>query len=124
MSRILNKLALMTALITFAVATALADGGNLKDSISIAQETVISNTTLKPGTYEVAFDESASEVSILKGKRIIVTIKASIATGEKPVRKTEAYYSNTDKGLTLTKLVFKGDDRAVILDHENVAVSR
>lgn len=120
----LHKLALMTAVMLFAVATALADGRNLRDSISIAQETVISNTTLKPGTYEIAFDESASEISILKGKRIIVTVKASLATGEKTVRKTEAYYSNTDKGLTLTKLVFKGDDRAVILDHDNAATSR
>lgn len=124
MNRTINKLVLMTALTIIAVATVLAEGRNLKDSITIAQETVISNTTLKPGTYEVAFDESASEISILKGKRIIITVRASIASGEKPVRKTEAYYSNTDKGLALTKLVFKGDDRAVILDHNSAAESR
>lgn len=119
-----NKLAAIVALLLLGVITALADGKKLKDSISIAQEAVVNDTKLKPGTYEVRFDADANEVSILKGNQVIATVKASIKEGEKPVRKTETYFSATDKGLALTKLVFKGDDRAIMLNHGSVAAGQ
>jgi len=119
-----TKLALIVGLLLIGALTALADGKDLKDTISIAQETVINETKLKPGAYEVRFDADAGEVSILKGKQVIATVKATARDGEKPVRKTETYFSNTDKGLALTKLVFKGDDRAIILDHGSTTASR
>lgn len=119
-----NKLAALVAVLLLGVLTTLADGKKLKDSISITQEAVVNDTKLKPGTYEVSFDAAANEVSILKGSQVIATVKASIKEGEKPARKTETHFSATDKGLTLTKLIFKGDDRAIILNHGSVAASQ
>lgn len=116
-----NKLAALVALLLLGVITALADGKKLKDAISITQEAVINDTKLKPGNYEVRFDADTSEVSILQDNQVIATVKASIKEGEKPARKTETYFSATDKGLALTKLVFKGDDRAIILKAEVAA---
>jgi hypothetical protein len=89
---------------------------NLKDSITLAQEARINETKLKPGTYEVTFNTETNEISLRKGNQLVATAKASAKEGEKPVRKTEVYLSSTDKGLALTKLVFKGDERAIILN--------
>lgn len=114
-----GKLIVISAMLLMGVMTAFADGKNLKDSITIAKEVVVNDTKLKPGTYEVKFDAETNEFSILKGSRVITTTKASVKGGEKIVRKTETYFSVTDKGLALTKLVFKGDERAILLDNSN-----
>lgn len=114
-----GKLIVISAMLLMGVMTAFADGKNLKDSITIAKEVVVNDTKLKPGTYEVKFDPETNEFSILKGSRVITTTKASVKGGEKIVRKTETYFSVTDKGLALTKLVFKGDERAILLDIGN-----
>jgi hypothetical protein len=119
MKKTVSDLAAISALLLLGMTTALADGKRLKDSISIPHETVVNGTKLKPGTYEIRFDADASEVSVLKGSQVIATARASVKEGEKAVRKTETYYSTTDKGMALTKLVFKGDDRAILLDHSN-----
>ncbi len=114
-----GKLIVISAMLLMGVMTAFADGKNLKDSITIAKEVVVNDTKLKPGAYEVKFDPETNEFSILKGSRVITTFKASVKGGEKIVRKTETYFSVTDKGLALTKLVFKGDERAILLDNSN-----
>jgi hypothetical protein len=119
MKKTVSNLAVISALLLLGVTTSLADGNKLKDSISIPHETVVNGTKLKPGTYEIRFDADANEVSVLKGGQVIVTAKASVKEGEKAVRRTETYYSTTDKGVTLTKLVFKGDERAILLNHSN-----
>lgn len=112
-----NLLVAISMLLMLGVMTALANDKNLKDSITIAQEALVNETKLKPGTYEVTFDADANEISIRKGSRLVVTAKASVKGGEKVVRRTETYFSSTDKGLALTKLVFKGDERAIILNN-------
>lgn len=112
-----GKLIVISAMLLMSVMTAFADGKNLTDSITIAKEVVVNDTKLKPGTYDVKFDSETNEFSILKGSKVITTTRASVKGGEKIVRKTETYFSVTDKGLALTKLVFKGDERAILLDN-------
>ncbi len=112
-----GKLIVISAMLLMSVMTAFADGKILTDSITIAKEVVVNDTKLKPGTYDVKFDSETNEFSILKGSKVITTTRASVKGGEKIVRKTETYFSVTDKGLALTKLVFKGDERAILLDN-------
>ncbi len=89
----------------------------LKDSITISQEALVNETKLKPGTYEAAYNAETNEISIRKGDKVLATAKASARGGETPVRKTEVYLSSTSKGLALTKLVFKGDNRAILIEN-------
>ena len=112
-----GKLIVISPMLLMSVMTAFADGKILTDSITIAKEVVVNDTKLKPGTYDVKFDSETNEFSILKGSKVITTTRASVKGGEKIVRKTETYFSVTDKGLALTKLVFKGDERAILLDN-------
>ncbi len=123
MNNLRSKLATISVLLLVGVMTVLADGKNLKDSISIPQQTVVKDTKLKPGKYEARFDAETNEVSILKDGKVVVTVKATAQSGEAAVRKTETYFSSTEKGLALTKLVFKGDDRAILLHNGNGSVA-
>lgn len=105
-------------------ATAFANGKNLKGWVSLSQEAQVNGVKLKPGRYEARFDAETNEVSISDGSRVLVTVKASVRKGEGKPRQNQAFISNTDKGALLSKLVFKGDDRGIIINEGGGPVAR
>ncbi len=107
------KLAVMSVLLMIGVATAMADEKSLKGTISLSVPAEVNNTKLKPGRYDVEFNTETSEVTFLVSKKVIATVKANVTNGSEKPRRTEVYYSTTDKGAVLTKLVFQGDERVL-----------
>lgn len=115
------KIAALSVLLILGAVSALANGKNLKGSISVSTEARVNNTKLKPGVYGVTFNAETSELSISDANRVIATVKVSVRSADEKPKQTLAYISNTDKGAVLSKVVFKGDDRAIILDESAVA---
>ncbi len=114
------KIATFSLLLLLGAVAVLADGKSLKDSITIAQEATVNDVKIKPGTYQATFNAETNEVNILKEGRVVATVKASVQqSGAKKSRETQVYYSSTDKGMVVAKLVFKGDERAIVIDQGN-----
>ena len=112
-------MAAMSLVLMLGAASALADGKNLKGWISLSQEAQVNDVKLKPGRYEARFNAETKEVTISDEKQVLVTVKANVSNGEGKPRENQAYISHTDKGAVLAKLVFKGDDRAIVITEGN-----
>lgn len=123
MKKMIIKSFALSLLVMLGVASVFADGKNLKGSIGLSQPAQVNDVKLKPGTYDVKFNAETNEVTISNGTKVLATVKVSVQSGEKKPTQTQAYISNTDKGAVLSKLVFKGDDRAIILQDSAAAAN-
>ena len=124
MKKLIIKSAALSLLLMLGVMSALADGKNLKGSINLSHPTQVNDVKLKPGRYDVKFNAETNEVTISDENRVVATVKASVRRGEGKPSQTQAYLlSDTDKGSVLSKLVFKGDDRAIILQDSAAAAN-
>ena len=113
------KIAAMSLLLMFGAVTALADGKNLSGSISLSQAAQVNDVKLKPGLYDAKFNAETNELSISDKNRVLATVKVSVQSGEEKARENQAYLSSTDKGFVLSKLVFKGDIRVIVINEGN-----
>jgi hypothetical protein len=121
MKKMIIKSAALTLLLTLGIVSALANGKNLKDSISLSKPAQVNDVKLKPGTYQIKFNAETNEVTISNGDRTMATVKVSVQTSEKKSSETQAYISDTGNGAVLAKVVFKGDDRAIIFQEATTA---
>jgi hypothetical protein len=115
------KIAVTALLLWACVVTATAEGKNLKDDFSLSEVAQVNGVKIKPGRYEARFNAEKNEVVISDRARVIATVKVSVRRGEGKAGQTQIYTARTDKGLMLSKLVFKGDDREIVLDESAIA---
>ena len=124
MKRMIIKSAALSLVLMLSLVSALANGKDIKGSISLSQEVRVNDVTLKPGRYEVKFNTETDEVTISNETRVVATVKVNVRSGEEKAKRTQAHISNTDKGPVLAKLVFQGDDRVVTLQDSVVAAKQ
>ena len=86
-------------------------------SIPFTQITTVNGTFVKPGAYEVKFDEQSDEFSILDdNNHAIVTAKAHEEALGRKADATRYKVRNSGDGSVLTQVIFSGDRYAIVLD--------
>lgn len=114
------KIAAISLLLLSGLVGAFANGKNLKGSISLSQPVQVNDVKLKPRTYDVKFNAETNEVSISNENGVVTTAKVSVRNGDEKPDRTQVILANTDKGYVLSKLVFKGDTRVIVLNEAAV----
>ncbi len=93
---------------------AMAMAKTIKKEVTFESAIVINGTTIKAGTYEVAFDDQAGTLSIMKGKKVLASAKAKL---EESAQKSESSYVTITEAdaQQLKSVALKSNTQAVIL---------
>jgi hypothetical protein len=112
MKRLSFNLLLAITLCVGLIGTALANGKNLRKTVTLDQNVVVNDKVVKKGTYQFKFDAANSTVSILDDNRdLVATVKVSVKEGVKKSLYNSLAFSDTEKGKALTGITFEGDKR-------------
>lgn len=96
------------------IGTALANGKNLKKTVTLDQDIMVNDKLIKKGSYQFKFDAASSSVLILDENRDLLTsVKVSIKEGLRKSLYNSLTYAETEKGKTLTAITFEGDKRTL-----------
>ena len=113
MIRILNRLILIFAVGVVAVSGAFAE--TIKKEVKFSRPFVVNGTEIKEGTYTVAFDDQANELSIIKGHKVIAKAPARLEKRDVPkdgyVIREEG--EKPSKRILVT-VALKGDNQATL----------
>lgn len=96
------------------IGTALANGKNLRKTITLDQDVMVNDKLVKKGTYQFKFDAASNSVAILDENRgLVASINVNVKEGSKKSRHNLLSFATTDKGKTLTAMTFEGDTRTL-----------
>ncbi|MBL8191680.1 MAG: hypothetical protein JNK38_26915 [Acidobacteria bacterium] len=95
--------------------TALANGKNLKKTVTLDKDVLVNGTLVKKGTYQIKFDASQSLLMIENGKDAVATAKVNVKQASKKAQYNSLGYTSTEKGELLTTVTFSGDNRVLHL---------
>lgn len=114
MKRLILSL-MAVAMISSASIGAFAQGKNLREHVSFQQEVWINNTSVEAGDYLVKYDVQAGEMTILDGKKVVATAKATIKTSEKAFTSDALLTSTTPSGKKLTGIRLGGQHEEILI---------
>lgn len=100
-----------------------AQGKDLKEQITIREAIWVNSTSVEPGAYLVKYDAKTGEASIYDGKRLVVTVKATIKTSEKPFAGDALLTITTPTGTKLTGVRLGGQHEEIMFTNMSVEVS-
>jgi hypothetical protein len=86
--RVINRIIGVGLIVSSLAVVGLAK--ELKRQVTFDEPVKVNGTLVKPGSYNVSFDETTNELTIFKGKKVLVK---SSATLEKLGKSTEQVYS-------------------------------
>ena len=86
-----------------------------KQAIKFPTDIKVNGTLVSKGTYEVKFDESSNELSIIKNNKVIARATASVEKREKKARQFELRSLGTGNDTQLTGITFAGADQDLVL---------
>src|SRR5437868_2256906 len=84
---------------------------NLKEHITLPDDVMVGNTTLKKGDYLVKFDAATSQISFFnmnKNKVVVATAMATVKVNEKKAESDALYTKMTPRGEQLIGLRLGG----------------
>jgi hypothetical protein len=114
-----------TAIIALALALCalgprLASAKSKLHKITFDQDMLVNGASVKKGEYQARFNEQNGELTILDGKRAVVTTTAKEETLAKKAPATSFEVKTGDNGPMLTKITFEGSRYALLLsDHQS-----
>ena len=114
MKTIVNRVMVALLLVTLASAAAFAKGKRVK--VSFLTDTKVNGSLVKPGEYDVVFDEETGELSIVKGSKIVATTTTRLEQRERKARSTETDTIVEGDETRLVSITFGGSDRRVIVN--------
>ncbi len=108
----INLLAVL-ALCAGLMGTALANGKNLKKTITLDQDILVNDKVIKKGTYQFKFVAADTVVSILDENNVVATVKVNIKENERKAPHNSLAFTTTERGKMLTAITFGGDKRVL-----------
>jgi len=97
------------------IGTALANGKNLRKTVTLEKDVMVNGTLVKKGTYQVKFDASQSLLTIENGKNAVATAKVNVKQASKKAQYDSLSYTTTEDGQLLKSVTFSGDNRVLHL---------
>ena len=115
MKSILNRMLALLIIGTFT--GVLAFGKILKKEVTIGQPVSVNGTLLKEGTYNVSYDDETSELTIKKGRKVVVTTQARLdKTNDHASLYTRLDSKDPTQPSTLVSVFLNDGNQATILD--------
>ncbi len=115
MKKLTTNLLIALTLCVGLIGTALANGKNLKKTVTLDKDILINGTLVKKGTYQVKFNAAENLVSIESDKDLVATAKVNVKQAAKKAQHDSLAFVETEKGQLLTTITFSGDKRTLHL---------
>jgi len=97
-------------------ALAAGDKGKVdKKMITLTDEVMVNGTLVKPGDYEVKFDEGTNELSILKNGKVVAKTPAHVEARSEKAKNTALRTMDKGGNPELISVTFGGSDRDVVV---------
>ena len=97
-------------------ALAAGDKGKVeKKMITFTEDVTVNGTVVKPGDYEVKFDDSTNELSIIKNRKVIVKTPAHVEARSEKAKNTALRTMDKNGNPELIGVTFGGSDRDVMV---------
>ena len=97
-------------------ALAAGDKGKVdKKMITFTDEVMVNGTLVKPGDYEVKFDEGTNELSILKNGKVVAKTPAHVEARSEKAKNTALRTMDKGGNPELIGVTFGGSDRDVVV---------
>jgi len=103
------------ALASFSVLAAGDKGKVEKKMITFTDDVMVNGTLVKPGEYEVKFDDSTNELSIIKNGKVIAKTPAHVETRSDKAKNTALRTVDKGGNAELIGVTFGGSDRDVMV---------
>jgi hypothetical protein len=86
-----------------------------KKTITFTDDVMVNGTLVKAGDYEVKFDESSNELSIVKNGKVVAKTPAHVETRSDKARNTALRTIDKGGNAELIGVTFGGSDRDVMV---------
>lgn len=86
-----------------------------KKTITFPEDVTVNGTLVKAGDYEVKFDESSNELSIVKNGKVVVKTPAHVEARSDKAKSTALRTSDKGGNPELIGVTFGGSDRDVMV---------
>ncbi len=113
MKSMVNRLMVFCLLATLAGTTAFAKVR--KASVALAADTKVNGTLVKQGSYDVVFDEQSGELSIFKGKKLVVKTATRLEKRDRKASRIEVQTALEGMEQKLVSISFEGSDQNVVV---------
>jgi repressor of nif and glnA expression len=90
-------------------------GKTEKKSVTITEDVTVNGTVLKPGDYQVKFDETSGELSILKDGKVKAKVPAHLQARTDEAKNTSLRTLDKDGVAELIGITFGGWNQDVIV---------
>lgn len=102
------------ALVIFALASVAAFAKTKKETVTFPTNIKVNGTVVKPGTYDLKFNEETNELSVLKNGKVIAKTTTRTEKGTK-ARGTQFSSIGSGDDRQLLSVTFSGSDQKVIV---------
>ena len=87
-----------------------------KASVVFTTDTRVNGTLVKSGHYDAVFDEQTTELSILKGSKVVAKTAARVEKRDAKSRSTETRVAREGNDTNLIGIAFGGSDQVVLVN--------
>lgn len=113
MRKYVAKIVAVFAILALSGLSALAD--TRSERITFDEGFQIAGTTVKKGTYKVAFNEETGELTIKKNDKVVAQTPARAEKSEVKADRTMFSMATENGNKTLRSVTFSGDDHVVFI---------
>ena len=113
MKKIVTSFALTGILCAFALIGLAAE--NKGKTVKFYTDVMVNGTRVEKGDYQVTFNETSNEISIMKGKDTVAKTTARLEKRDKKARATEYLTADQGNGQALVSITFEGKDEALVI---------
>jgi hypothetical protein len=100
-------------LLVVAVTGVIAFGKTRKETVTLISNLKVNGTLVKKGTYDVSFDETTSELSIMKKGKEIAKVPARVEKRDDKAKSFEVRSTGDEN--ELTGVTFSGSDQDIMI---------
>jgi hypothetical protein len=113
MKSVLNRIAI--ALLVASLSSVMVFAKAKKETVRFPENIKINGTLVKKGMYDVKFDDKTSELSIMKGSKVIARATANVEKRDGKAREFAFRSSGTGDDAQLISVTFAGDDHELVI---------
>ncbi|HEV7680688.1 MAG TPA: hypothetical protein VGO68_01080 [Pyrinomonadaceae bacterium] len=113
MKTLLNRIAFALLITALASVSALSKGKTEK--VTFPSNIKVNGTLVKEGVYDLKFDDKTSELTIMKGSKVIARATTSTAKRDRKAQSLEIRTSGSGDDTQLTSVTFGGSDESLVL---------
>lgn len=113
MKTILNRIALALLVTSLAGVTTFSKAK--KETVSFPTNIKVNGTLVNKGEYDLKFDESTNELSVMKDGKVIAKATTSASKRDRKARSLEVRTSGSGDETQLTSVAFPGSDQNLVL---------